>query len=94
MQRSRGVGHSLAAFRETPEEGGDFKAFLAVTVGWDSNVNAATSTSSVAIPAAGGAIFVLDPLNREVDDAFATVAGGASVSYPLQFSGLSFIIAS
>ena len=73
----------LTAFRETPEEGADFKAFLAVTVGWDSNVNAATSTSSVAIPAAGGAIFVLDPLNREVDDAFATVAGGASVSLPL-----------
>jgi hypothetical protein len=73
----------LTAFRATPEEGADFKAFLAVTVGWDSNVNAASNTSSIAIPAAGGAIFLLDPSAQKVDDAFTTVAGGASMSYPL-----------
>jgi outer membrane protein len=77
------VERYLTAFRATPEEGADFKAFLAVTIGWDSNVNAASDISSVAIPGAGGAIFILDPAAREVDDAFATVAGGASVSYPL-----------
>ncbi|TDJ21225.1 MAG: DUF560 domain-containing protein [Gammaproteobacteria bacterium] len=73
----------LTAFRATPEEGADFKGFLAVTVGWDSNVNAASDISSVAIPGAGGAIFILDPAAREVDDVFTTVAGGASVSFPL-----------
>ncbi len=77
------VERYLTAFRETPEQGADFKAFLAVTIGWDSNVNAASDISSVAIPGAGGAIFVLDPAAREVDDGFATIAGGASVSYPL-----------
>ncbi len=77
------VERYLTAFRETPEQGADFKAFLAVTVGWDSNVNAASDISSVAIPGAGGAIFILDPAAREVDDAFTTVAAGASVSYPL-----------
>jgi hypothetical protein len=76
----------LTAFRATPEEGADFKAFLAVTVGWDSNVNAASDTSSVAIPAAGGAIFLIDPANQAVDDAFTTVAAGASVSTPLSDS--------
>ncbi len=77
------VERYLTAFRATPEEEADFKAFLAVTVGWDSNVNAASDISSVAIPATGGAIFILDPGAREVDDAFTTVAGGASVSVPL-----------
>jgi hypothetical protein len=77
------VERYLTAFRATPEEGADFKAFLAVTVGWDSNVNAASDVSSVAIPGAGGAIFLIDPTDQEVDDSFATVAGGASVSYPL-----------
>jgi outer membrane protein len=76
----------LTAFRATPEEGADFKAFLALTVGWDSNVNAASDISSVAIPAAGGAIFVLDPASQEVDDGFGTIAGGASISYPLSDS--------
>ena len=76
----------LTAFRATPEEGADFKAFLALTVGWDSNVNAASDISSVAIPAAGGAIFLIDPTAQAVDDAFTTVAGGASVSYPLNDS--------
>ena len=49
------VERYLTAFRATPEEGADFKGFLAVTVGWDSNVNAASDISSVAIPGAGGA---------------------------------------
>ncbi len=49
------VERYLTAFRVTREEGADFKGFLAVTVGWDSNVNAASNMSSVAIPGAGGA---------------------------------------
>jgi hypothetical protein len=52
-------------------------------VGWDSNVNAASEVSSAAIPGAGGAIFVIDPTSQEVDDSFGTIAGGASMSYPL-----------
>jgi tetratricopeptide (TPR) repeat protein len=80
------VEQYLTAFRATPEEGADFKAFLAVTLGWDSNVNAATSTSSVAIPGTGGAIFVLDPTATDVEDTFATVAAGASVSAPINDS--------
>jgi hypothetical protein len=82
----KAIEQYLTAFRATPEAGADFKGFLAVTVGWDSNVNAASDTSSVAIPAAGGAIFIIDPTDQEVDDAFTTVAGGASMSYPLNDS--------
>jgi len=77
------VEQYLTAFRAVPEEGADFKAFLAVTVGWDSNVNAASDISSVAIPGTGGAIFILDPSATEVEDTFATVAAGASVSAPI-----------
>jgi len=82
----KAIEQYLTAFRATPEAGADFKGFLAFTVGWDSNVNAASDTSSVAIPAAGGAIFIIDPSDQEVDDAFTTVAGGASMSYPLNDS--------
>lgn len=77
------VERYLTAFRATPEEDADFKAFVAVTVGWDTNVNAAADISSVAIPATGGAIFVLDPRDREADAGFTTIAAGASVSQPL-----------
>jgi tetratricopeptide (TPR) repeat protein len=76
----------LTAFRVTPEEGADFKAFVAVTVGYDSNVNAASDISGVAIPAAGGAIFQIDPLGIEASDIFTTIAAGGSVSMPLSDS--------
>lgn len=79
----KAVERYLTAFRATPEEGADFKAFVSMAVGWDSNVNAAADTSSVAIPAAGGAIFVLAPSDQEADAGFTTVAAGASVSQPL-----------
>jgi hypothetical protein len=77
------VERFLTAFRATPEEGSDFKAFIALSVGWDSNVNAAADISGVAIPGAGGAIFVLDPTARQASDAFTTLAAGTSVSHPL-----------
>jgi tetratricopeptide (TPR) repeat protein len=55
--------------------------FLEATVGHDSNVNSATSSSQFAIPALGGNVFTLTPGSDEQDDAFLNLAGGISGRY-------------
>jgi tetratricopeptide (TPR) repeat protein len=47
-------------------------------VGHDSNVNSATSSTSFAIPAFGGAIFTLAPGANEQDDEYWTLGAGLS----------------
>jgi outer membrane protein len=58
-------------------------AYLEAGLGWDSNVNAATASSEIAIPALGGAVVPLDPNARERSDSFASVSAGASVAQRL-----------
>jgi outer membrane protein len=57
--------------------------YLEAAVGYDSNVNSATSNDLIAIPALGGAIGQLNPLGTQQPAGFAGVAGGASVSHAL-----------
>lgn len=60
-----------------------FTAYLEGTIGCDSNVSSATGATSVAVPIFGGNIFNLDRMFREREDGFATVAGGAGFSLPV-----------
>ncbi|HLS87600.1 MAG TPA: surface lipoprotein assembly modifier [Burkholderiales bacterium] len=55
--------------------------YLEASVGYDSNVNAATSTNQFAIPALGGGTFNLAPGADKQGDAFFGLAGGISGRY-------------
>ena len=60
-----------------------FGAYLDVGVGHDSNVNSASSASTVAVPFFGGALFTLNSASRERSDTFANLAGGISFRQPV-----------
>jgi tetratricopeptide (TPR) repeat protein len=69
--------------------------YLEAAVGNDSNVNSATGSSQVAIPAFGGAIATLNASGVETKDSFANVGGGGNVRHALSsdwavFGGASF----
>jgi tetratricopeptide (TPR) repeat protein len=63
------------------------EGFIELGFGYDTNVNAATASSQVTIPAAvpgiGGATLVLDPLSRQREDAFAALSGGLNLTHRL-----------
>lgn len=58
------------------------RGFVEASLGYDTNVNAATSKSSVALPGYGGTI-ILDSDSRAIDAWFGTVGGGLNVSSPI-----------
>ncbi len=69
--------------------------YLEAAVGNDSNVNSATGSNQVAIPAFGGAIATLNANGIETKDTFANVSGGANVRHALSsewsvFGGANF----
>ena len=57
--------------------------YLEASIGNDSNVNSATASNEVAIPAFGGAVATLDASGVQTRDSFATVSGGANVRHAL-----------
>ena len=57
-----------------------FRFFVEARGGYDSNVNSATDTSTVALPAFGNLVFTLDQSARELDSGFFRIRGGASFS--------------
>ena len=57
--------------------------YLEASVGNDSNVNSATASKDVAIPAFGGAVATLDATGVQTRDSFATVSAGANVRHAL-----------
>jgi hypothetical protein len=57
--------------------------FIELGIGYDSNVNAATSSSQIALPALGGIIATLDPAFTKRGDAFGALAGGINVTHKL-----------
>lgn len=60
-----------------------FSGFIEFGTGYDSNVNAATSSTQIALPALGGLIVTLDPSSTERDDAFAMLSGGVNLTHKL-----------
>ncbi len=59
------------------------RAYIEATAGWDSNVNSATSKSTIAIPAFGGTIATLNPLGVRTSDWFGGLGAGVSLSQGL-----------
>ena len=68
------------------EQGGKstmLSGYLKASIGNDSNVNSATASNEVAIPAFGGAVATLDATGVQTRDSFATISGGANVRHAL-----------
>jgi tetratricopeptide (TPR) repeat protein len=57
-----------------------FRFFVEAQAGYDTNVNSATDTSQVALPAFGNLVFTLDQSARELDSGFGRIRGGAAFS--------------
>lgn len=71
------------------------RGFIEIGMGWDSNVNSATSDGLVAVPAFGGTIFTLAPASRELEDTFISFGGGVNFTHPFSkrlsmFGGLAY----
>jgi len=62
--------------------------FLEAAAGYDSNVNSATDTSQVAIPAFGNLVFTLDRTGRELDSGFFELNAGTVFSAPFMRDNL------
>lgn len=71
----------LAAIRAA--ETTRIEGFIELGGGYDSNVNAATSSAQVALPALGGIIATLDPLSTRRGDRFGAIAGGINLTHKL-----------
>jgi hypothetical protein len=61
----------------------EFKAYVELAVGYDTNTNSATSKSAIAIPAFSGQVAQLNPLSVREGAWFGGLSGGASVSHPV-----------
>ena len=70
---------SAIAAAETTRIGGS----LELGLGYDTNVNGATGSSTIAIPAFGGAAFTLDPTLTERGDQFHSFAAGLNFTRKL-----------
>jgi hypothetical protein len=53
--------------------------FVEIGFGYDSNVNSATASSQIAIPALGGGVATIAPSGVKIHDTFTTVGGGVNV---------------
>lgn len=69
---------AIAASRATR-----FNAYVEIGAGHDSNVNAATAQSQVAVPFFGGALFQLAPGALKLEDSFSSFAAGLSFGHDL-----------
>ena len=69
---------AIAAADVTRVEG-----FIELGAGYDSNVNAATSSTQIALPSLGGIIATLDPAATKRGDTFGALSGGVNVTHKL-----------
>jgi tetratricopeptide (TPR) repeat protein len=78
------IDQFLAAVARLEAEGKtSIKAYAEIALGWDSNVNAATSGSQVAVPALGGAIVTLGAAGVKKADGYSTLAAGVNYRKPI-----------
>lgn len=59
------------------------RAYVEAAVGDDTNVNSATASGQIAIPAFGGAIATLSATGVKLHDTFTSIAAGFSVRHPI-----------
>ena len=68
-----------------------YRPYVSVGLGYDSNVNSATTESQIAVPALGGLIFNLTGDSLETHSAIWELAAGARITAPINLDkGLSF----
>jgi outer membrane protein len=72
------IDRYLSALQAGPKR---FSGFLEIGLGWDSNVNSATASSQIAIPALGGAVVTLGSSSVKKSDSFGTASGGLNFVY-------------
>ncbi|MFN0039123.1 MAG: tetratricopeptide repeat protein [Burkholderiales bacterium] len=60
------------------------RGFIETGIGYDSNVNSATSDSQIAVPGLGGAILTLADSSQEQSDTFVAFGGGVNLRAPLR----------
>lgn len=58
-------------------------AYVEAFLGYDSNINFATSQSQIAVPALGNLIFTLNPTGVEASDSYRGIALGGEVSHQI-----------
>jgi len=59
------------------------QGFIELGLGYDTNVNAATGTGQIALPALGGIIATLDPAFTKRSDSFVQLSGGLNITHRL-----------
>lgn len=68
-----------------------YRPYVSVGLGYDSNVNSATTESQIAVPALGGLIFNLTGQSVETHSAIWDLAAGVRITAPINLEkGLSF----
>lgn len=68
-----------------------YNPWISVGLGYDSNVNSATTESQIAVPALGGLVFNLTGESLESHSAIWDIAAGANITAPIDIDrGLSF----
>jgi len=72
------IDRYLSALQAGPKR---FSGFLEIGFGHDSNVNSATASSQIAIPALGGAMVQLSPGSVKQSDTFTTASGAVNFVY-------------
>lgn len=73
----------IAVDRLADAKGHSIKGYIETQFGYDTNVNAAPSRSTVAIPGLGGMSFELSENSRSRKDSFGYLGGGLSLRQPL-----------
>lgn len=68
-----------------------YRPYISVGLGYDSNVNSATTEHQIAVPALGGLVFNLTGQSLESHSAIWDIAAGARITAPINIDrGLSF----
>jgi hypothetical protein len=70
------IDRYLSALGTSPTQ---VSGFLEIGFGWDTNVNSATASSQIAIPALGSIVVDLDPSGAKFADSFKTASGSLSL---------------
>jgi tetratricopeptide (TPR) repeat protein len=78
------IARYLAAIDESEKSTRkSFVAYIEAGAGHDTNVNNATSQSTLVVPALVGAVFTLDPRNVKKGDNYASWTAGTSIDYEI-----------
>lgn len=82
-ETAKAIEKYLAAIDKAMGLSTTLSAYLEGGLGWDSNINSATSANTIALPVFGGLNFALADNARKQSDGFFNMAGGASFRIPV-----------